>query len=190
MEVLASRRDSKSVAPVQLVLAVQIDYFLWNYAKANAAQMDSDPIHRTKTIFYWEYLQKQSFIHTLCMDCVWHNLFQIEGYLGVTFWIFWLIGGRPLVEAQPARTMCWHCPCSVVAHSSMNIKPLHSSDNLVQQFGWAQSTAMPWFCYCTTTMWHKCLVALLFLLPYHHQEQGSITIKKNTKIEGHWHLQG
>ena len=43
--------DSKS-SPVPEVFAIQIDYFLWNYAKSNAAQMDRDPIHRTKTIFY------------------------------------------------------------------------------------------------------------------------------------------
>ena len=43
--------DSRSL-PVPEVLAIQIDYFLWNYAKANAAQMASNPIHRTTTIFY------------------------------------------------------------------------------------------------------------------------------------------
>lgn len=41
---------SKSSVPS--VLAIQIDYFLWKYAKANAAQMADDPIHRTKTVFY------------------------------------------------------------------------------------------------------------------------------------------
>ena len=43
--------DSKS-SPVPEVFAIQIDYFLWNYAKSNSAQMARDPIHRTKTIFY------------------------------------------------------------------------------------------------------------------------------------------
>ena len=58
--------DSKS-SPVPEVLAIQIDYFLWNYAKANAAQMANDPIHRTKTVFYWEPKHKQSSDLTLCV---------------------------------------------------------------------------------------------------------------------------
>jgi hypothetical protein len=53
LDQLQQHNEQQAPATTTLPInAISIDFYLWDYAKANAAAMQHIPIHKTSSIFY------------------------------------------------------------------------------------------------------------------------------------------